>query len=88
MKQNQFKIQMQEAQYQALLRDYKTLAKDIKKEKKMNKDIALLQQKQMILRSQEPQKPSKNDKTVQDWMILDNFLVYISDQFLFQFETF
>lgn len=66
---------MQEAQYQSMLKDYNTLRKELYKEKKRIKEIERLKEKTMIIQAKKQKPEFKTDKDIEDWLILENFLV-------------
>ena len=72
---------MQEAQYQSMLKDYNTLNKELKKEKKRIKEIEKFNEKTMIMQAKKQKPQFKTDKDIEDWLILENFLVKNSNPF-------
>ena len=66
---------MQEAKYQSMLKDYNTLSKELKKEKKRIKEIERINEKTIIMQAKKQKPEFKTDKDIEDWLILENFLV-------------
>lgn len=57
---------MQEAQYQSMLKDYNTLSKELKKEKKRIKEIERLKEKTIIMQAKKQKPQFKTDKDIED----------------------
>lgn len=74
MHQNQFKLNIQEAYYQKLMIDYEKLKKDLRKEKKKNKEFSKLKNETLFQIHSNSSK-SPHEKLLENLNILDNFIV-------------